>query len=72
MSAYVSRMGRLAAVISAAIVLACTGVGVGTATASEQSHEVAYSAHGYGGHGDHDDGGGWSHDDGDGWGGDGY
>jgi hypothetical protein len=77
MSAHVSRIGRLAAVTSAAVVLACTGIGVGTASAAEQSHEVGYSAHG-GGHGDGADGGdghggGWGnggHGDGDdgGWG----
>ncbi|MFI0808862.1 hypothetical protein [Streptomyces echinatus] len=77
MSAHVSRMGRLAAVTSAAVVLACTGIGVGTASAAEQSHEVGYSAHGGGDHGggDHgggDHGGGDHGDDGDGWGGGGY
>ncbi|MFJ4580365.1 hypothetical protein [Streptomyces echinatus] len=72
MSAHVSRMGRLAAVTSAAVVLACTGIGVGTASAAEQSHEVGYSAHG-GGHGGGGDHGGGDHgDDGDGWGGGGY
>jgi hypothetical protein len=66
MSAHVSRIGRLAAVTSAAVVLVCTGMGVGTATAAERSHEVGYSAHGDGGGGWGDDGGG------DGWGGGGY
>ncbi|MGW7048944.1 hypothetical protein ACWGDT_41095 [Streptomyces avermitilis] len=83
MSAHVSRMGRLAAVTSAAVVLACTGMGVGTASAAEQSHEVGYSAHGGGGHGGGGHGGdgggggygggygsGWGDDDG--WGDGGY
>ncbi|WP_157857799.1 hypothetical protein [Streptomyces durhamensis] len=73
MSAHVSRMGRLAAVTSAAVVLACTGIGVGTASAAEQSHEVGYSAHGGGGHGGGGDHGDGDHgDDGDSWGGGGY
>ncbi|MFE7776697.1 hypothetical protein ACFU5O_22975 [Streptomyces sp. NPDC057445] len=71
MSAHVSRIGRLAAVTSAAVVLACTGMGVGTASAAEQNHEVGYSAHGDGNGGGHGDGGGWSHDDGGGGWGDG-
>jgi hypothetical protein len=73
MSAHVSRIGRLAAVTSAVVVLACTGIGVGTASASAQSHEVGYSAHGGGQGGGHGDDGGWGHgDDGDGWGDGGY
>ncbi|MFE9497003.1 hypothetical protein [Streptomyces collinus] len=75
MNAHVSRMGRLAAVTSTAVVLVCTGMGVGTASAAEQSHEVGYSTHGdgggHGGGGGHGDDGGWG-DDGDGWGGGGY
>ncbi|MFJ8503609.1 hypothetical protein [Streptomyces avermitilis] len=74
MSAHVSRIGRLAAVTSAAVVLACTGMGIGTASAAEQSHEVGYSAHG-GGDGGWGDGGGygggWGDGD-DGWGDGGY
>ena len=68
MSAHVSRMGRLAAVTSAAVVLACTGMGVGTASAAEQSHEVGYSAHGGGGHGGDGGGGGYGGGYGSGWG----
>ncbi|MEU9469292.1 hypothetical protein AB0D78_22055 [Streptomyces avermitilis] len=72
MSAHVSRIGRLAAITSAAVVLACTGMGVGTASAAEQSHEVGYSAHG-GGDGGWGGGygGGWGDGD-DGWGDGGY
>ncbi|MEU9370172.1 hypothetical protein AB0D71_36975 [Streptomyces avermitilis] len=72
MSAHVSRIGRLAAVTSAAVVLACTGMGIGTASAAEQSHEVGYSAHG-GGDGGWGGGygGGWGDGD-DGWGDGGY
>lgn len=72
-------MGRVAAITSAAVVLACTGMGVGTASAAEQSHEAGYSAHGGGGHGggghgggDHDGGGRGDDGYGDGWGGGDY